>query len=452
MSNDPVDQREHAIVIGGSLAGLLAARVLSDHFARVTILERDPVPDDAEARKGQPQALHLHALLASGFDIIRRFFPGIEQALAGGGAIVGDAGELGHWYHFGGFKVQCNTGLIGVSVSRPFLEWHVRRRVVALPNVTLRSSCAVNGLSATADRSRVSGVQLSDRADGHSTETLAADLVVDASGRGSATPHWLASLGYEKPSENEVKVRVGYATRLYRRRPDDVRGELIQSTPPAGKRAAFIFPIEPDRWIITASGFHGDHPPADEAGFVEFVRTLPVPNVYDVIRRSEPLSDIQTYKYAASLRRRYDRLKRFPEGYVVIGDAFASFNPIYGQGMTSAAMQAVALDEVLRQRGTTPGLWRPFFKRAAQVANRSWQLAAGEDFRYPETEGQRPAFVDLINAYSAQVHMAAHHDPVVYSQFWRVMNLLDSRFSLASPRIALRVLFALARGAPPSTF
>ena len=443
MSRDSTNRREHAVVIGCSLTGLFAARVLSEHFERVTLLERDPVHDRPESRKGQPQTCHLHGLLAQGLRIIKRFFPDLEQALVEGGAIVADIGEAMRWYQFDGYKVQFKSGLIGMLLSRPFLEWQIRRRVLDLPNVALMPACTVRELATTADRGRISGMKVTHCDNGDRTETLAADFVVDACGRGSATPRWLESLGYERPPEQEIKIRVGYSTRLYRRRPDDLIGAelvMVLPRPPAGKHMTALFPIEDDRWIVTAGGWAGDYPPDDEPGFVEFIRRLPAPEVYGVVSRAEPLSDIFTFRFPSNRRRHYEKLKRFPEGYLVIGDAIASFNPIYGQGMTSAAMQAEALDEVLRQQGSLLGLWRPFFNRIAKVVDIPWQLAAGEDFRYPETEGKKPASTDLINAYIAKVHLATHHDPVVYAQFLRVMNLMAPPTSLMRPRIAWRVL------------
>ena len=443
-SQNSINSRAHALVIGGSLAGLFAARVLSDHFERVTILERDDVHDRPESRKGQPQTRHLHGLLAQGLHIIKAFFPGIEQEMVEGGAITGDMGRDMRWYQFDGYKTQFESGLVGLMMSRPFLEWYIRRRVMSLPNVTLRPSCAVHEVITTADRKRITGVQITNREQGSGTETLRTDLVIDAGGRGSVTPKWLASLGYEKPPQEEIKIRVGYASRLYRRRPGELVGAkmvMISPTPPAGKRGTFIMPVENDRWIITAGGWAGDYPPADEAGFLAFVRSLPTSDIYDILRRAEPLSDIVTYRFPSNLRRHYEKLKRFPEGYLVMGDAVASFNPIYGQGMTSAAMQARVLEKVLHQHRILTGLWKPYFQQVAKVVNMPWQMAAGEDFRYPETEGKKPAFTDLINAYVAKVHLATHYDPVVYAHFLQVMNLLAPPTSLMHPRIAWRIMF-----------
>lgn len=437
-------QTTQAIVIGGSMAGLLTARVLSKHFTQVTLLERDHVNDQPEARKGQPQTRHLHGLLAKGLETMLTYFPTLVADLQAGGAMVTDMGQGMRWYTCGGYRCQFNSGLIGALMSRPFLEWQIRRHVLALPNVRLIDAGDVEGLTMSADTKQVTGVVISSRTGEQQVTTLTADLVVDASGRGSASPKWLAQLGYAKPAESFVKANVGYATRLYRRRPGDLEGaELLMIAPdaPHGKRTGLIFPIEGDRWICTLGGWAGDHPPTDEAGFLAFAQSLPAPDLAQMLKRLEPISDIITHKFPGSLRRHYEGLSRFPEGYLVLGDAICSFNPVYGQGMTSAAMQATALDGLLTKRTALTGLWRDFFKAAAKVVEIPWQLAVGEDFRFAETEGKKPAGVDLINAYVTKVHQATHHDTAVYTAFLKVMNLMAAPTSLFHPKILWRVLW-----------
>jgi 2-polyprenyl-6-methoxyphenol hydroxylase-like FAD-dependent oxidoreductase len=432
---------KQAIVIGGSLSGLLTARVLSDFFEHVTVLERDPVHDLPESRKGQAQTRHLHALLAQGLNILKEYFPGVDEQLHAGGALIGDIAHYSHWYHYGGYRLQFESGITGMTMSRPFLEFHIRRRVLCLPNVTLIDQCVVTELVTSRDKKQVTGVRVTKRSGEGDVEIMEADFVVDASGRGSSTPKWLDSLGYDRPAETEVKARIGYATRQYRRTQPDEQScaEIVSPAAPTEKHGAYLFPIEGERWILTAGGYVGDHPPADEAGLMEYIRSLPSSNVFNVICDAEPLTEIVTYKYPTSLRHHYEKLKRFPEGLLVIGDAMTSFNPIYGQGMTSAAMQTYTLKNLLQRSSTLEELWRAFFKQAAKVVDMPWQLAVGEDFRYPETEGKKPPFTDLINAYVVKVHKATQHDPVVYRQFLRVMNLMAAPTSLMSPTIMWRV-------------
>lgn len=446
-------QTTQAIVIGGSMAGLLTARVLSNHFTQVTLLERDEIHDQPEARKGQPQTRHLHGLLAKGLETMLTYFPTLVEDLQAGGALVSDMGQGMRWHTFGGYRRQFKSGMIGALMSRPFLEWQIRRHVLALPNVRLIDQCAVEGLTMRANEQRVTGVTIRRHTDDQQVTILTADIVVDASGRGAASPKWLAQLGYAKPTESFVKANVGYATRLYRRRPGDLEGaDLLMIAPdaPHGKRTGLLFPIEGDRWICTLGGWAGDHPPTDEAGFLAFAQSLPAPDVAQMLKRLEPISEIITHKFPGSLRRHYEGLARFPEGYLVLGDAICSFNPVYGQGMTSAAMQAAALDQLLTERATLVGLWRVFFKAAAKVVEMPWQLAVGEDFRFAETEGKKPAGVDLINAYVAKVHQATHHDTEVYTAFLKVMNLMAAPTSLFHPKLLWRVLWGRRRVPMPT--
>lgn len=438
----------HAIVIGGSMAGLVTARVLSEHFERVTLIERDALHDHPEARKGQPQVRHLHALLVRGFQLMSQYFPDLLEGLQSSGNLPGDMAQTMRWYCYGGYRARFEFGIRGITTSRPFLEWQVRRRVLALPNVTALDGCGVERLLSSDDRARIVGVQIARR-DGGAAQTLSGDLVVDASGRGSRSPVWLEMLGYNRPEESSVTCGTGYTTRLYRRDPNAPGGQdwiFISPEAPRERRMGGAFPIEDNRWIVSVGGWHGDHAPSDEAGFVAFAKSLPAPDVYEIVSSCEPLSELVAHKFPASLRRRYERLTRFPEGYLVLGDAACSFNPLYGQGMTSAMLQAVTLDHLLTERnGRLQGIARPFFQRTARVIDIPWQTAVGEDFRFPETRGEKAPGTDAINAYVAHVHRATHHDPVVGAAFLRVMNLMAPPSSLLHPRIMLRVFKSRVR-------
>lgn len=453
--------RQHALVIGGSMTGLLAARVLSDHFAQVTLVERDQFSDRPESRRGQPQTRHLHGLLASGKSTLERYFPDLIDSLRADGAIVTDMAKASRWYAAGGYRLQYDSSLIGVLCSRPFLEWQIRRRVLALPNLTLLDQSRVAELLTTPDRTRVIGVKLYRHADryanrgnddGDLSENLTADLVVDATGRNSTSPKWLAELGYRKPPETVVTVEVGYATRLYRRPPDasEPQAYLISGDPPEFERGGIAFPIESDRWIITLAGWASSQPPLDEAGFLAFARSLPASDIYDLIRSTKPLSEITGYKFPASLRRHYERLKQFPSGYLVMGDAICSFDPVYGQGMTSAALQAALLDDLLQSTPQSK-LASTFFHRAAKIIDRPWQLTVSEDFRFSGTKGNKPLGTNLVNAYGSLVQRATHTDSVVYGAFLAVMNLMSPPSSLFRPKIIWRVFNAVWRKSITST-
>lgn len=436
--------RTHAIVIGGSMGGMAAARVLADHFERVTLLDRDTFPEVGQQRRGVPQGAHTHGLLASGRGVLENLFPGIGDELVAHDAPVGDVLATARWFFEGACLSRCESGLKALLVSRPLLEGTVRRRLLAIPNIKAVERSVVVGLAASTDRRRVAGVRL------EGGETMPADLVVDATGRGSHSPAWLESLGFPKPKEEKVEVGIAYTTRVFRRRADHVNGDLAVIIPPTpdGKRGGVMLGQEGARWTVTLVGYCGQVAPTDLAGFLEFAKSLPGPYIHEVLLDAEPICDAASARFPHSVRRRYDKLRLFPEGYLVFGDAVSSFNPIYGQGMSVAAQQSEALQKCLvaGDRDLAPR----FFARAAKVVDIPWSIAVGSDLRIPETIGPRNAGVSFINWYIAKLHKAAHRDPQASVAFLKVANLLAPPPSILHPRMAMRVLLANLRGRMPA--
>lgn len=433
--------RHHAVVIGGGLAGLLAVRVLADHFESVTMIERDGLATEPKPRKGVPQGHHVHGLLAKGQEILSCLFPDLVPALLAGGAVPGDMGRDFHWHHFGVWKARFDSGICGTLLTRPFLEWHIAERVRVRPNVRILEA-AVDGLAFDPGSNGVTGVRIRPQADGGSV--LMADLTVDASGRGSRTPQWLEALGYHKPAESTVKVDVTYASRLYRPGPErrDWKGLLI-SPPAPDKKTAAIFAVEGNRWLVTLGGSHGVQPPTDEAGYLEFARSFPVSDVYRAVATAEPLTPIATHKFHANIRRHYDRVKPFPERFLVMGDAFCSFNPIYGQGMTVSARAAMVLDEVLRERtgrGDLDGLPACFHSKLVDIIDSAWGPTTGEDFRHAEAVGKRPPAMALIHWYTGRIHERCAYDTSLALAFYRVMHMIDPPAALFRPSVIARAL------------
>jgi 2-polyprenyl-6-methoxyphenol hydroxylase-like FAD-dependent oxidoreductase len=438
----------HAIVIGASMAGLLASRVLSDHFEQVTIIERDRLLQEVQPRKGVPQGQHIHVLLHTGASVMKEFFPDLFPALIQSGTIPIDTVADFHWYNFGAWKARFNSGITFYCQSRPLLEEHVRRLVTARSNIRFLDACDVTKLCANQDATRITGVQVRHREREQSEEMLSADLVIDASGRGSHAPQWLTSLGYDQVKETTIKVDVGYATRIYHR-PEHSRFERkvlgIYSTPPAEKRAGVLAPIEGNRWIVTLMGWVRDYPPDNETGFLAFARSLPQPDLYEAIKDAEPITSVAIHKFPANRRRHYERLARFPEGFVVLGDAVCSFNPVYGQGMTAAALEAEVLNTLLYQQrklhpdGNISGFSRRFQKKITKIVDPFWLLAANEDFRYPETQGKRPVGLSLLNSYSLRVQKLSSSDPEVTLLFYQVLQAIKPPTALFSPRILAKV-------------
>ena len=429
---------DHAIVIGASMGGLLAARALADDFETVTLLERDVFPVADVSRKGVPQGDHAHGLLARGRSVIEAFFPGWTDEVVAAGGVVGDLAKDVAWFGHGIVLKPAPSDLVGLLASRPVLEGHVRRRLLALPNVRAIENCAVQGLAASADTSTVTGVRV--RIDNDAEQVIAADLVVDASGRGSQSPAWLDGLGYGRPAEERIEIGLGYTTRLYRRRPTDLGGKIavvVAGSEPNWRNGVILFQSE-DCWIVSVGGYFGDFAPDNEQMFAAYAGSFPTREIHDIVAQAEPLSEFKCYRYPANLRRRYERLARFPNNYLAFGDAICSFNPVYGQGITVAAQEAVLLREAVG--AGTADLARRFFNVAATVIDTPWDIAVGNDLRHPQVKGPRPAKVKFINWYIGKLHLAAERDGNLANAFLRVANLEASPQSLLHPSIVARVI------------
>lgn len=429
------------------MAGLLAARVLSEYFERVTLIERDRL-EGAGPRKGAPQGWQTHALLSKGAEVIETLFPDLFPALVEEGAIAADMGADLLWYQFGVGKVRFKSGIRIYSQSRPWLEAQIRQRVIGRANVQIRDGFEVTRLSPGEDSRRITGVQIRSVEEARHTEEIVADLVVDASGRGSQAPRWLKALGYPQVEESVVKVDVGYTTRTYRRPkelPADWKILVIYCTPPQEQRTGLVQPVEGERWSVSLSGWLKDYPPSDEKGFLEYARSLPNPALYELIKEAEPLTEAVSYRFAANRRRYYERMSRLPEGFVVLGDALCSFNPVYAQGMSVAASEVETLQTCLqqrqfRQRGLH-GLSRQFQKAVAQTVSAAWMFTTSEDFRYPATEGKRPTGIGLFQWYIRRLLEAAAQNPHLALRFYHVMHMLKPPTTLFAPCVLISVLF-----------
>jgi 2-polyprenyl-6-methoxyphenol hydroxylase-like FAD-dependent oxidoreductase len=436
--------RQHAVVIGGSMAGLLVARALSDFYEQVTIIERDSFPPMPQPRKGVPQARHPHLLLAHGGEVMEGFFPDILDELVVHGAHEGDTDNL-LLYQNGGYLCRFRMGFRTLSLSRSLLETTVRQRVLALPNIRAIQNCAALGLTATDDNSRITGVRIIRRDIDSAEENLTADLVVDAGGRGSRIIDWLAGMGYAPPEETKLHVDIVYTSRLYRRQSHHLPGleTVLISPSPQNPRGGVIMSRENDEWHVAVFGYMGDRPPLDEQGFQEFARTLPSPEVHNLVCAAEPLTEPMQYRFAYSHRRYYERLSSFPDGLLVIGDALCSFNPIYGQGMTIAALEALALHNCLSVG--TQELASRFFKAAEELINNAWEISVGGDLKIPQVAGKRSVKVRFSNWYMDKLVKVAQSSPAVTRSFYDVIDFRSPPASLMYSRIALRVLWGHLR-------
>jgi pimeloyl-ACP methyl ester carboxylesterase/2-polyprenyl-6-methoxyphenol hydroxylase-like FAD-dependent oxidoreductase len=439
---------EHAVVIGGSMAGLLAARALTDAYERVTVLDRDALPSGFEGRKAVPQGRHAHALLPHGQACLEALLPGFSAELVADGAQTCEALTEMRFVTGGHELARASTGARSLLASRPFIEGHVRRRVRALPGVELVDGCDALGLTAGPGGERVTGVRILRRADGSAEETLPADLVVAAGGRAARLPAWLQGLGYARADEDQLKIHVTYASRHLRMPEGALGGDklVLIGAVPGRPRTLFLFAQEHGRWILSLGGYGPDHrPPGDSEGFAAFAATVAPPDVLEAIAAAEPLDDVVTHGFPASVRRRYERLRRFPAGLLACGDALCSFNPTYGQGMAVAAAEAVALRGSLA-RGERD-LAQRFFRAACAPIDHAWEMSVGADLALPEVQGHRSARVRLVNAYLRRLRARAERDPAVAGAFSAVVGMREPPSQILRPAIVARVM--RGPGPPP---
>jgi 2-polyprenyl-6-methoxyphenol hydroxylase-like FAD-dependent oxidoreductase len=435
----------HAVVLGASMGGLLAARVLADFYDRVTVVDRDILPADPVNRRGVPQGRMLHAALARCTQVLDELFPGFVDDLKATGVDSWDDGDLSKlWLSAGGHQAvrsgKAPNAPMVLFPSRPLLEWDVRRRVQEISNVVFLEGHDVLGLTATPERDRVTGARVVDRADDRE-KTLTADLVVDATGRGSRTPVFLEQLGYGRPTEDELVVQLAYACQPLRIAPGAVKEYMIVLFPKPGRPKMFgLTKYENNTWMFGVGTLAGAEPPSEPAEMLQFAADFAPPHVLEAIRTAEPLGEVVHHRVPSNRWRRYDKMRRTPEGLLVVGDAVCSFNPIYGQGMTVAAIEATVLRDCLRHGDR--GLARRFFRASAKTVRVAWQTAVGSDLNLPEVVGPRPISMRFTNAFLERVLTAVEADPVVAGQFMRVTAMVDPPSRLLRPSILLRVMRA----------
>jgi 2-polyprenyl-6-methoxyphenol hydroxylase-like FAD-dependent oxidoreductase len=441
---------ERAIVLGASMGGLLAARVLADFFDTVTVVERDVLADGPVVRRGVPQGRHVHVLLARGAQILNELFPGFLNELIADGAPVWSDGELSKLHlSFGGHDILRSgkvtkepTALAIHMPSRPFLECHVRRRVQAMRNVTILTGHEVAEMTTTPDRRRVTGVRVVDH-DGAEGE-LTADLVMDAMGRGAHTPALLERLQYGRPVEDHIVMHTNYVSQLLRI-PHGTLPEMLVDIGPAPDRPAgmFLSGYENDTWMFTVFGMAGHQPPDDLVGMLSFAQEYCPDHLIAALRAAEPVSEVAHHHMPSSQWRRYDKMPELPDGLLVCGDAICSVNPIYGQGMTLAALEAAALRECLRDGGTD--LPRRYFRAAAKPIAVAWQMVASSDLAFPEVAGRRSRWMRIATRFVDHAMAASESDLVVAVRFFRVNSLIDSPIRLLHPAFLYRVAAASLR-------
>lgn len=434
-SSRATERGEQAVVVGAGIAGLLAARVLTDHFETVTVVDSDSLVDEPVARRGVPQGHHPHALLEAGRATLVDLFPGYDDDLVAAGGVVVDFASDVRFYSEGGFLAHSHDRLETVSASRPLIEQILRRHVSGLEAVRVRPDCQLVDYLLDDTATTVEEVRLRDRS---GQEEFVTDLVVDATGRASRTPGWLERHGYTPPAVDDVRIDLAYSTVTIERPTDDRRTVLVPPSAPR-TRGGMAAPVEGDRWVVNMQGMHGDAPPTDVAGFTAFAASLPTPAVERLLEAQPWVSDeIEHYPFPSNRRHRYETLERFPEGLVVVGDAIASFNPVYAQGMSVAALEALVLHDALAAGGCE-NLALRFFDRIESVVDVAWRLAAGSDFAFAQTTGPKPRGTDLVDWYLARLIRRAHTDSTLAGTFMRVLAMEQPPSTLFRPGVVWRV-------------
>lgn len=429
------------MVLGASMAGLLAARVLSESFERVTVIERDDLAEPGD-RQGVPQGRHVHALLARGKQIFEELFPGFTaQALADGAVECRSLTQM-RMTISGQTLRQADAGYSLLQASRPFLEWRVRERVRALRNVTVEDRCSALGLLTEAGNRRVTGVRVESGRDG--VRELAADLVVSCMGRHGPIEDWLAGLGYRRPRADGVRIDMKYASRYVRLPAGAVADKEIVVANQNPARGLALFEVEDDRHILTLIGYGADHPPTDVDGFWRFAASVAPPDVRDALLDAEPLTPISTYRYLANQRRRYELLTRFPDGLLVMGDAVCSFSPAFGQGMSVSALQALCLRRVLADSsGEGEALAARWFRAVAAEIDDAWLITRLFDLAMPHVDdgGRIPTRVLELATHTAM--SVGARDARVGRQIARIAGLLDKPACVLDPILLGRAAVAL---------
>ena len=426
-----------AVVIGGSIAGLLTARVLSDHFQKVILVERDRYEDDDnKVRKGTPQANHIHLLLAKGREILQDFFPEIEQDLVKNGANKIDFLNDGRYRLPSGWAQRFESGVITITCTRTLLENTIRRQVQKISNIILQENTSITSF-------------VLENSDKISLETLDskkihADLIVDCTGRNTKTPSWLEDAGYPKPKETKVDSFVGYATRKYIP-PKNFQKKwkmlMILNKPTINPRAGVIYPIENGKWLVGLSGIGKNYPPVDEKGFLDFVKNLESVELFDALKDATPDSEIHGYQIQGSRRYHYEEMPRWPENFIVLGDAVSVFNPFYGQGITSAALGVKVLDGMLKKQKLEIDFTKKFQKKLAKIVSLPWVLGISEDLRWPTTLGKRPNTVTrLVQNHAQKVLLLGPKSKLATKSFLQMMHMIKSPAIIFHPVILLQLI------------
>jgi 2-polyprenyl-6-methoxyphenol hydroxylase-like FAD-dependent oxidoreductase len=447
-------KQQHAIVIGGSMAGMCAARILSDHFEKVTIVDRDHYPDGAFERAGVPQSRHVHVLLARGRVELENLFPGFEQTVLSRGALDTDFGWDFAALRANGWAPREVYGIKLLHGSRVLLEAVVREFLRKHSNVEFVEDTRITGLIVNENRSRAIGVKTISSGDRETIGELRADLIVDASGRSSKAPNWLQEIGLPAPEEIIVDSHSGYASRWFQapspeQRPKEWWWKAAWIDPKIGENpyAGVLFPVEDNRWVVTIAGLAKNYPPNDVEGFMAALSKLRSPLIAEAVKCAEPISTVYSHRAMANRWRRYDKWPARLDGFVALGDSACAFNPVYGQGMTTGALSALTLRDTIVKLGVDhPELPRRFYAAQVELQKGPWGMATGADFAVPGVVGHRPFANRVFDPMFRIIMEYSADDPVVRMTVGKVIHMLRPPSDLFAPSLLARALRNTARG------
>ncbi|MFD3165210.1 FAD-dependent oxidoreductase [Herpetosiphon sp. NSE202] len=433
-------QRQQAVVIGASIAGLVAARALANHFQNVIIVERDGLDTATQPRKGVPQANHVHILLTGGFNVLQHYFPSFTSDLHAAGVPELNWSRDVQWFQAGSWKTRQPCSISFYPQARATLESRIREYVRQHPKIEFRGQTKVEQLLFDASKTTVTGV-LVNQAD--QSSEIAADLVVDTTGRGSRTGQWLEAAGYQTPVKEVMPIDLVYVSQVFKKTATPRNWQCLACHPSKNSpRGAIIAPIDDEHWIVTLFGYLGQHPTPTNADVLEFVRNLPVPDIYTTLAEATAVSEPVRFGYPQQVFQRYDKLKRFPQGFLVLGDALCSVDPVFGQGMTLACKEANALDQVLAstQGQHAATLAQAFFKQAQKIIEVPWLITQAEALRFKGMPGSRSPKIRFLQWYTEHVFWLSAQSTEIYQAFLDVMHLLAGPEALLRPKVVRGVL------------
>ena len=435
---------EKAIILGGGIAGKLAARVLSDFYQEIIVIERDEQPSGPFPRKGAQQGSHIHALLQAGEHGLEKLFPGITEKFYTTGAVKINSTRDLAWFHHGVWKLRYEGGYTTTLQTRPHLEWHLEQSIKMFPNVTILYNHSFQDFEYNGNENRIIGVRIKA---GNLVKTIFADLVVDAIGAGSMTASWAKGRGIPVPEE-KVKIGLRYVSRTFQlpaERNRDWTIKLLYPNPPQEKIGGMISKVEDNQYIVTFIGYHDaineKEVLQNENHFIELAKKLPKNDIYQELKDAAPLTGISVFRIPQMTWRKYEKVKQLPDGLMLIGDTMCRMDPFFGQGMSIAVLEALALQKLLQNKNQSQQqMIRAFHKQAAKIIAPIWSMVTTENFRYPATIGRRPFGLPIMQWYSKNIFLLSARDQETYHSFVKVMNLLSPITALMKPRILFRIL------------